>query len=67
MADLADIANDRSEFHLCLALQQLAQRPVRPSAQFCDDCGAPIPLDRQAAAPGCDACIDCQQLRERRR
>jgi len=67
MADWADIASDRTEFHLGLTLQQRALRPVRPSAQFCDDCGDPIPLDRQVAAPGCDACIDCQQLRERRR
>lgn len=67
MADLADIANERAEFYLDLALQKMALRPVGPGTQFCYDCGDPIPLDRQAAAPGCNACIDCQELRERRR
>ncbi len=65
MADLADIANDRTEFLLGLALQQLVSKPTKPSAQFCEDCGDPIPLERQEAAPGCDACFDCQGLRER--
>ncbi len=67
MADLADIANDRSEFLLGLTLKQLLSKPAKPSAQFCEDCGDPIPLKRQEMAPGCDACVDCQTLRERRR
>ncbi|MFW3895925.1 TraR/DksA C4-type zinc finger protein [Pseudomonas putida] len=67
MADLVDIANERTEFHLELVLQRVTMRPVKPSAQFCEDCGDPIPLARQVAAPGCEACLDCQDLRERRR
>ncbi len=67
MADWAEVASDLTEFYLRLAHRRLAPRPVRASAQFCDDCGDPIPLDRQIAAAGCDTCIDCQQLRERRR
>lgn len=67
MADMVDIANDRAEFLLGLTLQQLASKAAKASAQFCEDCGDPIPLKRQEAAPGCDACFECQGLRERRR
>lgn len=37
------------------------------SAQDCQDCGAEIPLARRHAVPGCQYCIDCQQMIEVRR
>jgi phage/conjugal plasmid C-4 type zinc finger TraR family protein len=37
------------------------------SARECVECDAAIPEARRAAVPGCQRCIDCQQLREDRR
>ena len=67
MADAVDSANDQVEYFLQLSVQRLARLPGKPSAQFCDDCGEPIPLARQQTVEGCDTCVDCQKLRERRR
>ena len=37
------------------------------SAEYCDDCGVPIPQARRQAVPGCQRCVDCQGIREVRR
>lgn len=67
MADAVDFANDRAEYFLQLSLQRLARLPVKPSAQICVDCDEPIPVARQLSVAGCETCVDCQELRERRR
>ncbi|WP_119140017.1 TraR/DksA C4-type zinc finger protein [Pseudomonas reidholzensis] len=67
MADAVDFANDHAEYFLQLSLQRLARLPEKPSAQFCEDCEEPIPLARQRSVAGCETCICCQELRERRR
>jgi phage/conjugal plasmid C-4 type zinc finger TraR family protein len=67
MADEVDIANDYAQRMLDGALQQRAIRPVRASAQFCADCDDPIPSLRRQLVQGCDTCVDCQGLRERRK
>lgn len=67
MADAVDFANDHAEYFLQLSLQRLARLPEKPSAQFCEDCGGPIPLPRQQSVAGCETCIYCQEQRERRR
>lgn len=36
------------------------------SAEDCDTCGVEIPQARRLAVPGCQHCVDCQSLRERR-
>ncbi|MDP3848608.1 MAG: TraR/DksA C4-type zinc finger protein [Pseudomonas sp.] len=36
------------------------------SALECGECGEGIPEKRRLAIPGCQLCVDCQQLRERR-
>lgn len=36
------------------------------SAEECESCGTDIPLTRRLAVPGCQTCVDCQSLRERR-
>ena len=46
---------------------RLARLPDGPSAVACVDCDEPIPLARQQSVAGCETCIDCQGLRERRR
>lgn len=67
MADVADIANDQAQYLLDIALQRRAAVVVRASAEFCEDCDGPIPLLRQQKVPGCQTCVSCQALRERRR
>lgn len=38
----------------------LAEQQQRSSAFHCQDCGEPIPLNRQQAVKGCRYCVDCQ-------
>jgi phage/conjugal plasmid C-4 type zinc finger TraR family protein len=37
-----------------------------PSATECADCGEDIPENRRLAVQGCDTCIYCQTLKEKR-
>lgn len=68
MADEIDRANDQAQYLLDMAIQRSRQVPTnRVSAQFCDDCDEPIPLLRQQTISGCETCVSCQELRERRR
>ncbi|MCG8292264.1 TraR/DksA C4-type zinc finger protein [Pseudomonas entomophila] len=67
MADAVDFANDEAEYFLQLSLQRLARLPDKPSAEICVDCDEPIPAARQLSVVGCETCVDCQDLRERRR
>ncbi|MHA5551344.1 TraR/DksA C4-type zinc finger protein [Pseudomonas aeruginosa] len=47
------------------ALAQRTNTRLAPSALWCEDCGEQIPEARRQAAPGCECCISCQELRER--
>ncbi|PXX58519.1 transcriptional regulator, TraR/DksA family [Pseudomonas sp. LAMO17WK12:I10] len=67
MADAIDLANDQAEYFLQVSLLRHARKVAKPSSQFCDDCDEPIPLARQQSVAGCETCISCQELRERRR
>jgi phage/conjugal plasmid C-4 type zinc finger TraR family protein len=67
MADIADRANDQADYLLRVALGRRVLPSQQPSAEFCEDCGVVIPLRRHQAVPGCQTCISCQDLRERRR
>lgn len=67
MADDIDRANDQAEYFLQAALRRQSGKAVGPSAQICEDCDEPIPLLRQRAVAGCETCVSCQELRERRR
>ncbi|ANA74778.1 TraR/DksA C4-type zinc finger protein [Pseudomonas aeruginosa] len=46
------------------ALAQRTSTRLAPSALWCEDCGEQIPEARRQAAPGCECCISCQELRE---
>ncbi|ELO0933425.1 TPA: TraR/DksA family transcriptional regulator, partial [Pseudomonas aeruginosa] len=46
------------------ALAQRTNTRLAPSALWCEDCGEQIPEARRQAAPGCECCISCQELRE---
>lgn len=69
MADIIDTANDHAEHLMQLALADHQRRtaPHAPSAEWCDSCGVEIPEARRLAVPGCQMCVDCQQLRELKR
>jgi phage/conjugal plasmid C-4 type zinc finger TraR family protein len=41
-----------------------ARLPTGPSADFCDDCGEPIPERRREALPGTRTCVACQSERD---
>lgn len=61
MADIADVANDRVDLFLELALAaRRATTQGRESLTECMDCDEPIPEARRLAAKGCHRCIDCQ-------
>ena len=42
-----------------------ARLPAGESAEFCGDCGEPVPERRRAALPGVRTCIGCQAARDR--
>lgn len=65
--DPLDRAAEQSELFLQAALQRHLNKPTKPSAEFCEDCGDDIPLKRQQVVMGCETCIACQELRERRK
>lgn len=68
MADLCDAADRLIEQQLAAALDHHhAQRLPGTGALECEDCGDLIPEPRRKALPGCMTCVDCQELRERRR
>jgi phage/conjugal plasmid C-4 type zinc finger TraR family protein len=67
MVDVVDVANDQVEYFLQVSLERRSRAVLKPSAEYCADCGEPIPLARQQFVVGCDTCVSCQQLRERRR
>jgi len=75
MIDPFDIASEREQEARddAIAAQRrragLTGKTVADSALFCqdDECGAPIPQRRREAVPGCQFCIDCQELHEMRR
>jgi phage/conjugal plasmid C-4 type zinc finger TraR family protein len=68
MADVIDTANDHADYLLQVSIAQHQRRTAghAASAEWCGSCGVDIPEARRAAVLGCQTCIDCQQLRERR-
>ena len=39
----------------------------RESAEFCEECGEPIPERRREALPGVQTCVTCQSARDQSR
>lgn len=48
-----------------LAAHANRPRPTGHSAEICQECEDPIPLERQQKAPGCTLCIVCQREQDR--
>ena len=66
MADIADLANDRAQWHLDLVLSAHVSQPVCESLEDCLSCGGPIPELRRLAVTGCQRCIECQGYFEKK-
>lgn len=68
MSDVIDVANDHADYLLQMSIAQHQRRTAgqATSAEFCADCDEPISPRRRELVQGCQTCIDCQQLRERR-
>jgi phage/conjugal plasmid C-4 type zinc finger TraR family protein len=68
VSDVIDLANEHADYLLQVSIAQHQRRTVghTTSAGSCEACGVDIPEARRAAVLGCQTCIDCQQLRERR-
>lgn len=65
MADAVDRGNEQAEYLLAVALhKRAAAGRTGVSAEFCEDCGEPIPAKRREMVKGCVTCVECQGLRE---
>ncbi len=42
-----------------------ARMPAGESAEYCDECGEPIPEKRRTALPGVRTCVACQAERDK--
>lgn len=51
---------------LAAVQRQLAEQAQNASAEFCEDCGEPIPEARRLAIPGVQLCVHCKSHRERK-
>lgn len=45
-------------------LRARAETPRGESAEYCDECGDPIPERRRKAVPGVRTCVACQSTRD---
>lgn len=64
--DIADRAAEQEAAMLEDALiKQQRKMAHGNSNQFCEDCGAPIPVARQKAIQGVKLCVYCQEYLER--
>ena len=66
MADEADIGNEEAQRLLDMALAARVIAPERESATECGECMEPLPKARQEAVRGCQLCVDCQGIADRR-
>lgn len=64
MVDEIDRASEQEEYLREVALQKHVATNNWPSADWCEDCGQPIPKARRDLVKGCVTCVDCQELRE---
>lgn len=56
------------QFYQDLSLLQHKRKsavdPDAISAEFCEECGNPIPEARRRSIPGVELCVDCKQAEE---
>jgi phage/conjugal plasmid C-4 type zinc finger TraR family protein len=60
--DEADLGNEIAGKYLKGYMAEALRKISRgPGSEYCEDCGAVIPLPRREAVPGCTRCVKCQQ------
>lgn len=64
-AEIIDQANELVEQNINNAIQAHRINRNAVSAEYCEECGSPIPEIRRKAIPGVRLCIDCAELAER--
>lgn len=62
-----DAVNKQIESTICDAIEQVRSRinPGQESAEFCQQCGEPIPKARRKVLPGVQFCISCQTEKDK--
>lgn len=69
MTDVFDRASDLEQAARQAAWEDhrrmMEKKAAAPSAERCRVCGKTIPLARREAAPGCKACVPCQEHLDR--
>lgn len=63
--DIIDTAAEIEELQRNAALSAHRLNRNAVSAEYCEDCGDPIPEPRRVAVPGFQTCADCQERKER--
>lgn len=66
-AEIIDQANELVEQNINHAIQAHRINRNAVSAEYCDECGDPIPEERRIAVPGCQTCSECQGIIELKR
>ena len=66
-AEIAQVLNLQLNQHALHKFQDMMnEKRSQPSLSHCEECGEPIPEERQAIVAGCTTCVDCQQINERK-
>lgn len=65
--DIIDLAYlvEAGERERALQAARAKSLATRASAEFCEDCDAPIPQARRQAVPGVQRCVGCQSIQEK--
>ncbi|HGE7372797.1 TPA: TraR/DksA family transcriptional regulator [Klebsiella aerogenes] len=66
MADIIDTAAEIEELQRNAALSAHRINRNAVSAEYCIECGDPIPEARRQAYPGCTMCVSCLEESELR-
>lgn len=66
MADIIDTAAEIEELQRNAALSTHRINRNAVSAEYCIECGDPIPEARRQAYPGCTMCVSCLEESELR-
>lgn len=64
MAQIQSIITNQSAVDKVRAA--MAKQAERESAEFCEECGDEIPLQRRKLIPGVQLCVYCKERSERR-
>jgi phage/conjugal plasmid C-4 type zinc finger TraR family protein len=64
--DPMDRAAATDELSRLAGISTVRAKLMGEGAEFCEECGEPIPVARRRAAPWATLCVECQSREERR-